>query len=124
MGVIQQTSGLLTSGPPEVGREIAMVDTAMYDAVNAATGETYKPYAYTGGPVVNASADAAALQAGYTVMQSLFTNNPVWGAGDNSLPATVPKLITHAYKSGLAALGSGTAVTNGLALGAAAGNAM
>jgi hypothetical protein len=123
-GVIQQTSGLLTSGPPEVAREIAMVDTAMYDAVNAATGETYKPYAYTGGPVVNASVDAAALQAGYAVMLSLFTNNPVWSAGGNSLPAAVPTLITDAYRKGLAALGSGTAVTNGLALGTAAGNAM
>jgi hypothetical protein len=124
LSIIQQTSGLLTDGPPEVGRQIAMVDTAMYDAVNAATGETYKPYAYTGGPVVNASVDAAALQAGYTVMQSLFTNNPVWSAGGNSLPASVPASITVAYNMGLAALGSGTAVTNGLALGTAAGNAM
>jgi hypothetical protein len=39
LSIIQQTSGLLTDGPPEVGREIAMVDTAVYDAVNAATGE-------------------------------------------------------------------------------------
>lgn len=124
LSIIQQTSGLLASGPPEVAREIAMVDTAMYDAVNAATGETYKPYAYTGGPVVNASVDAAALQAGYTLMLSLFTNNPVWNAGGNSLPASVPTLITDAYNSGLAALGSGTAVTNGLALGTAAGSAM
>jgi hypothetical protein len=124
LGIIQQTSGLRTDGPPEVAREIAMVDTAMYDAVNAATGETYKPYAYTGGPVVNASADAAALQAGYKVMQSLFTNNPVWGAGGNSLPPSVPTSITDAYNMGLAALGSGTAVKKGLALGTAAGNEM
>jgi hypothetical protein len=124
LNIIPQTSGLLTSGPPEVAREIAMVDVAMYDAVNAATGETYKPFTYTGGPVANASVDAAALQAGYTVMLGLFTNNPVWNVGGNSLPPTVPGLITSAYAAGLAALGSGTAVTNGLALGTAAGDAM
>ena len=78
LSIAQQTSGLLTNGPPEIAREIAMVDTAMYDAANAATGETYKPYAYAPGPMY-ASADAAALQAGFTVMQSIFSN-PVWGA--------------------------------------------
>ena len=56
LSIAQQTSGLLTNGPPEIAREIAMVDTAMYDAVNAATGQTYKPYAYAPGPM-NASAD-------------------------------------------------------------------
>jgi hypothetical protein len=89
LSIIPQTSGLVADGPPEVGREIAMVGAAMYDAVNAATGEAYEPYAYTSGQVLNASVDATALQAGYTVMQSLFTNNPVWNADDSSLPPSV-----------------------------------
>jgi hypothetical protein len=96
-----------------------MVDTAMYDAVNAATGQTYKPYAYAPGPMT-ASADAAASQAGFTVMQSIFSN-PVWGA---PVPAAILPQITQAYTAGLASLQPGTGTTLGLSIGAAAGNTM
>jgi hypothetical protein len=99
---IRKTSGLLTDGPPEVAREIAMVDSAMYDAVNAATGQRYQPYAYTGGPVAHASADAAALQAGYAVMTSIFTS-PVW---QGTVPASVLTDITSTYNTALAGLGT------------------
>jgi len=119
LSIAQQTSGLLTNGPPEIAREIAMVDTAMYDAVNAATGQTYKPYAYAPGPM-NASADAAALQAGFTVMQSIFSN-PVWGA---PVSALILPQITQAYTAGLARLQPGAGTTLGLSIGAAAGNTM
>ena len=119
LSIAQQTSGLLTNGPPEIAREIAMVDTAMYDAVNAATGQTYKPYAYAPGPM-NASADAAALQAGFTVMQSIFSN-PVWGA---PVSAAILPQITQAYTAGLASLQPGAGTTLGLSIGAAAGNTM
>jgi hypothetical protein len=103
LSIARQTPGLLTNGPPEIAREIAMVDTAIYDAVNAATGQTYKPYAYAPGPM-DASADAAALQAGFTVMQSIFSN-PVWGAPVSTL---IPPQITQAYTAGLASLQPGT----------------
>jgi hypothetical protein len=59
---------------PEVANEIAMVDGAMYDAVNAATGLTYTPLNYTGGAVAGANANAAALQAALTVMNNLYVN--------------------------------------------------
>ena len=49
-----------------------MVGIAMFDAVNAATGLNYQPYAYLGGPVAGATADAAAYAAGYTMLESLF----------------------------------------------------
>src|SRR5205823_10462573 len=58
--------------PPVAARDIAMVGIAMYDAVNAATGLTYRPYSYSGGAVSGASADAAAYAAGYTVLERLF----------------------------------------------------
>src|ERR1700722_4030106 len=45
------TSGLLVAGPPEVAREISIVDSAMFDAANAAGGSPYSPIAYSGGPV-------------------------------------------------------------------------
>jgi hypothetical protein len=117
---IQRTSGFFTNGPPEIAREIAMVDGAMYDAVNAATGEQYKPYAYAGGPVANASADAAALQAGYAVMESIFTSSQWEGA----VPPVVLTDITTAYNTALSALGNSAPVTAGLNVGAAAATAM
>jgi len=68
-----QTSLLLTNGPPEIANEMAMLDTAMFNAVNAASGMPYQGYNYTGGAVANASADAAALAAGYSVLSSIFS---------------------------------------------------
>jgi hypothetical protein len=121
LSIVEQTSGLPTNGPPEIAREIAMVDTAMYDAVNAASGETYKPYAFsTGSMQVHANEDAAALQAGYTVMTSIFSN-PVWGS---SVSSSILPQITQAYNAGLAQLSGGSATTTGLALGSAAGSTM
>jgi hypothetical protein len=120
LSVIQQTSGLLTSGPPEVAREIAMVDTAMYDAVNAVTGETYKPYAFAPGPIPDASPDAAALQAGYLVMLSIFSN-PVWGA---AVLAMILPQIQEAYSEGREEVGHGVETARGLAVGTASGNTM
>ena len=64
LNIIQNTSISLIDGPPEVAREISMVDGAMFDAVNAASGSPYAPMAYTGGAVANASPIAAALEGG------------------------------------------------------------
>src|SRR5215471_1515623 len=72
LNIIQNTSAALVDGPPEVAREIALIDGAMFDAVNAASGSPYPPIAYGGGPVSGASADAAALQAALMVMNSLY----------------------------------------------------
>jgi hypothetical protein len=58
--------------PPVAARDIAMVNIAMYDAVNAATGLKYRPYSYSGGTVSGVSATAAAYTAGYTMLESLF----------------------------------------------------
>ena len=81
--IIADTSPALIDGPPNVAREIAMVDGAMYDAVNAATGGTGSTpsYYYSGGAVTNANAATAALSAAYTVMNNLY--------GSTSLYATM-----------------------------------
>ncbi len=126
LSVVRQTSALLVNGPPEVAREIAIVGTAMSDAVNAANGSPYASYAYTGGSVAGASAEAAALSAGYTAMKSIFSN-PVWtGTGGNAtlINTVILPEIDATYNTALAALGSGAAVTTGLNLGVAAGNAI
>ena len=72
LNIIQNTSASLIDGPPEVAREIAMIDGSMFDAVNAASGKSYAPITYAGPAVSGASADAAALQAAITVMDSLY----------------------------------------------------
>jgi hypothetical protein len=128
LAVIRQTSPLLVNGPPEVAREIAMVDTAMFDAVNAATGMKYRSYAYTGPAVPGASADAAALAAGYRVMTSIFSN-PVWQLpppqGNPTLAATVLTSINTAYQTALAGLDTTDPhVANGILLGQQAASAM
>ncbi len=71
---IDQTSTPLVNGPPEVANQIAILGTAMYDAVNAATGLQYKPtqYSISSAPVGNASAEAAALAAGYASLMGIF----------------------------------------------------
>ncbi len=71
------TSALLIAGPPEVANQMGMVDTAMFNAVNAAAGLPFQGYHYSGAAVANASADAAALAAGYGVLSSIF-NATTW----------------------------------------------
>src|SRR5882757_2465373 len=70
--IIQNTSAALVDGPPEVAREIALIDGAMFDAVNAASRSPYPPIAYNGGQVSGADPNAAVLQAALTVMNSLY----------------------------------------------------
>ncbi|MGE0417888.1 MAG: PEP-CTERM sorting domain-containing protein [Acetobacteraceae bacterium] len=126
LSVTRQTSALMVAGPPEVAREIAIIGTAMSDAVNAASGSPYASYAYTGGPVSGASAEAAALSAGYQAMYSIFSN-PVWtgtGGDANLINNTILPQINATYNSALAALGSSAAVTSGVNLGIAAANAI
>ena len=58
--------------PPRAARAIAMVDIAVYDAVNATTGLKYDAYFYSGAKASGVSADAAAYVAGYTMLANLF----------------------------------------------------
>jgi hypothetical protein len=134
------TSGLLVAGPPEVAREVWIVDSAMFDAANAASGQPYTPIAYSGGVVSGASVDIAALSAGYTALQGIFANaiwagvpypatNPTTLVGGNAtLQTTVLQEIAATYNAALANLEaiegpSGASISASLTLGVAAGNA-
>ena len=73
--------------PPAATRQMALLNVAMFDAVNATTGLHYRPYGYDG-PAVSAHgaaganpalADAAADAAGQTVMAAL---HPARVSGD------------------------------------------
>ena len=145
LNIIQNTSPALIDGPPNVARSIAMVQGAMFDAVNAANGSTYASMYYTGGAVANASADAAALSAAYNTLNSIYgagslfdTYKGVTGAtyfgGASPYANTIvgPTLTQYAAVTAdiaaigaqLAALAASPQVTNGTALGAAAASAM
>ncbi len=87
--ITQQTSGNLVAGPPEVARDMALLGNAMSDAVNATTGSTLPSYAYTGGPVANASAQVAAASAAYTTLASVF-NDAAWQTPISSVTMTSP----------------------------------
>jgi len=154
LNIIQNTSASLIDGPPEVAREIAMVDGAMFDAVNTASGSPYASLAYTGGAVSGASSEAAALEAAVTVMNSLYGSGSLYqqyagqtGAsyygpgGPDPDPAAAAAYATDLIgpstkqmtdvalqisdiSNELTGLGNGSAITSGTALGGAAGDAM
>lgn len=145
LNIFQNTSASLIDGPTEVAREIGMVDGAMFDAVNAASGSPYAPVAYSGGAVAGASPQAAALEAAVTVMNNLYgsgslyqqyegqTGASYYGAtspyhADLIGPSVAQMVIVASDISNISAeltsLGGGSAVTLGTALGTTAGDAM
>lgn len=68
IGAIRSTSTV----PPRASRAMAIVEIAMYDSVNAASGLHYRPYAYSGPAASGVSAEAAAYNAGYSALAGLF----------------------------------------------------
>jgi hypothetical protein len=134
------TSGLLVAGPPEVAREMSIVDSAMFDAANAASGQPYSSIAYSGGAVAGASVDISVLSAGYTALSGIF-NNSIWAGvpypnpnpttlvgGNTRLQNAVLAEINATYTTALNNLETAespppASITAALALGVATGNA-
>jgi len=103
------SSATAMPGPGWASRNMAMVTTAMSDAVdNAAASFSYTPYAYSN-LTPTASPTAAAAQAAHDVLVSLY-------------PAQQATLDA-ALNNSLAGI-TGQALTDGRALGAAAASAM
>ena len=146
LNIVRSTSASLIDGPPEVAREIAMIDGSMFNAVSAASSKSFAPVAFAGRTISGASADAAALQAAITVMDSLYegpgslyqqykgvTGAQYYGFTSpyrntlvgpsvkqmNDVATQIAGLVTD-----LASLGSSSGVTTGIILGTQAGNAM
>lgn len=131
------TSALLVAGPPEVAREIGIVDSAMFDAANAASGSPYPALAYSG-TAAGASPEIAALTAGYTALEGIFSN-AIWAGipvtngstttlvgGNAALQASVLNGIQAVYNTALTNLetSQGTATASAsIAIGQAAGTA-
>jgi hypothetical protein len=88
--------------PPAGSRVMAILDVAMFDAVNAVRPR-YEPYAWREGTVRDASAEAAAASAAHTVLAALF---PDRGKGWDELLAV-----------SLASVPAGPSRDGGIALG-------
>lgn len=102
---------IVPSQPPMVARNLAMIQTAMFDAINAVSG-TYHGYALDIAPQNGASSIAAAATAAYDVASSIYTaakERAIWDASLAESLATVP---------------DGEAKTQGIALGKQAAAAM
>ena len=95
--------------PYAQARSAAIVQLAVFEAVNAITGE-YKPYSGTIAAPPSASAEAAAIEAAYQVLRAYFPNS-----------ATA--LLT-AYTKSLAQIRNDQAKLDGIAAGDAAAQAM
>ena len=95
--------------PPAQARYAAIVQLAVFEAVNAVTGD-YQPYLGTITAPPGASADAAAIQAAYRVLSTYF-------------PGSAPTLDTDRANS-LALIPDGQAKNDGVATGEAAALAM
>ncbi len=131
LSLIRGTSSLLVSGPPVDARDIAILGTSMFDAVNAAQGSPLSAMLHTGGPVAGASAEAAALASGYHALTTMFAA-PVWShpVGGNAalINGTILPQIATTYNTALTALYAGAAgdasaiaaIDKGLLLGQAA----
>ena len=97
--------------PPYVtGRSFAMVQGAVYDAVNAVAGTPYEPYLIAPRSRTGDSADAAVATAAYRVLLSMF-------------PAQAAAL-TAQYDESLAAIRDGRSKRGGIAVGERAAAAM
>jgi hypothetical protein len=90
--------------PYAQARFMAITQLAVFEAVNAITGD-YKPYLGTVVAPAGASADAAAVAAAYTVLKNYFPMAPN---------------IDLAYAASLAAIPDGSAKSGGIATGQAA----
>ena len=96
--------------PPRALIRLAMVQLAIYDAVNAIEGEPFESYAGVPAVARSASADAAAATAAHDVLVALF-------------PAQVADLDTK-YAASLAALPDNLAKVNGISVGQQAASAI
>ena len=77
--------------PPKATRGLAMVHLAIYDAVNAITGEG-SPYLVSETPAPGTSAEAAAVAAVYTMQRNLWPEfTTVFEAAYEGYQATLPQ---------------------------------
>jgi hypothetical protein len=101
-----------STNPPRASRQMAMVNLAMYDAING-LNRSYWPYAITQTGPAGASKEAAASAAAKTVLDSLYSGN-----------ATVLAIINTQFTASLLAIPDTQAKPDGVNWGVQVGNAI
>lgn len=91
-------------GPTRTARALAIVQAAVYDAVNAIDG-THQPYLYRGTAAKSTDVGAAVATAAYGTLYSLYPKQRA--------------VLSTAWKQYLAAIPNGKAENQGIALGTA-----
>ena len=79
---------IVTAQPPMVARNLAMIQTAMFDAANAVTGR-YTGYVFQTTPQPNASENAAAASAAFEVAKQLYRASDELAVWQASLSETL-----------------------------------
>ena len=107
--------------PPAAQVHVAMVQGAVYDAVNAIGAHRYEPYLLDRTFAATASQDAAVAAAAYGVLRHLVSTVPnLPGASRAGLLDS----LAGKYEAALDALPSGRTTNQGIAVGRAAAGAM
>jgi hypothetical protein len=108
--------------PPALQINVAIVQGAVYDAVNAIGPKRYRPYLLNRRASAKASADAAVATAAYEVLHELVSTAPeiVPFPGRSGLLAT----LETEHDASLDAIADGAAKRKGIAIGQAAAEAM
>lgn len=111
--VISNGPNAISGAPPVVARNAAIVDIAMFDAVDAALGSPNVPY-LSGLPSLAGDTRAAAATAAHDVLL-----NYVFPSNGTSQNAAQRAAIESDYQASLALVPDGQAKSNGIALGQA-----
>ena len=107
--------------PPAAQVHVAMVQGAVFDAVNAIGRQHYRPYLLKKRFSARASTDAAVAAAAYGVLRDIVSTVPNLPGADRT--AALATLATQ-YADALTDVPDGWSETNGIAAGEAAAQAM
>ena len=109
--------------PPASAVHVAMVQGAVFDAVNAIEAKHYRPYLLQQRFAPWASVDAAVAAAAYGVLTGIVSTIPATVLPDATRATLLATLATK-YADALAAVPDGPSETQGIAAGQAAASAM
>jgi hypothetical protein len=107
--------------PPAAQIHVAMVQGAVYDAVNAIEPKHHRPYLLNRRFSARASKDAAVATAAYGVLRNIVSTVP--NLSDTARAALLDSLATQ-YANSLAGIENGPFKNQGIAVGNAAAGAM